>query len=164
MMSGMRGLAVVSFALVSVLLTSGCAASSIGGEQPRPTSQQDAILLAKNCMSDQGWEVEIIDGATAAEVPDSQMDSYLRAVSECSNILGFTTPRELTDEELKLAFEAQVANRSCLMELGYELPEGPTLQAYIDAKGAWTPFSDLPDLDPDEFASVERECPQYQVW
>lgn len=164
MASGIRTVGVISLVLVGTLLVSGCAGSTAGFEAPRPTSQQHAILLAKSCMSERGWEVEIIDGATAAEVPDAQMDSYVQAVSECSEILGFTTPRELTDDDLGLAFEAQVANRSCLIELGYDLPKAPTLQAYVDSNGAWTPYSDLPDLDPDAFASVERECPQYQVW
>lgn len=147
-----------------MLVLSGCVEASTVAEAPRPTSKEDAIVLAKNCMSDRGWEVDIIDGATAAEVPDAQMDSYLRAVSECSEVLGFTTPREFSDEDLGFAFDAQTANRLCLIELGYEIPEGPIRQAYIDSQGAWTPYSDLPDLGPEEFAAAERQCPQYQLW
>ena len=147
-----------------VLALSACAGSSDDSGLPRPTSQADATAQAQECMHEMGWEVKVVDGATEATVPNDQYESYVRALSACADKIGLTSREPLTESEFKDAYQRQTGTLECLNRLGFDLPSGPSVQEYIDSSGAWTPYSDLPDMSALSLKEVEEKCPQQQIW
>jgi hypothetical protein len=47
----------------------------------------------------------------------------------------------------------------CLRAEGFEI-DPPSLDTYIDMRGNWVPYDDLPELPGEEFIALEQKCPQ----
>jgi hypothetical protein len=69
------------------------------------------------------------NGLTFSDVPPEQESELTTAINECQAEYPVSPP---TPENLNILYKAEVEQRLCLIGLGYELPEPPTLATYID--------------------------------
>ncbi|MGA7271003.1 MAG: hypothetical protein WB239_08015 [Acidimicrobiia bacterium] len=69
-------------------------------------------------------------------------------------------PSASTPAEFAVKYELFLRMAQCLEGLGYRV-DMPTLDTYIDSRGNWTPYDDIPDLlSYDESTRLYTECPQ----
>jgi hypothetical protein len=147
--------------IIAATLTPGCSAE----ESPEPTSHatsaQEAADRQSACLRDRGWAVTITaDGGISSSVSEEQMDVYRQDIEECGK--GLLPDRaKFTDEQWSEMYAAVIESADCLAEQGYEAPETPSLQAFIDLNGDWSPHS---TIDTYEFERLEALCPQAEYW
>lgn len=112
------------------------------------------------CMLDAGWEShEMANGGVIFGAPEGQGTAFDNSELECMNNAGIApTPvtSPLTDEELRQAYDSTVILRNCLSDAGFEVADPPSIQAYIESEGEWTPLAELP---PESLLGVEAICP-----
>jgi hypothetical protein len=125
--------------------------------------------LLVRCIQDQGFAVEVIppgDGISFAAVPVDQNQAAVDAAEACEAGLGLPelTAADYTDEIRELMYKYQLALRQCLISAGYDIPEPPSRDSFVDnffndPWNAYTsvPGSDLTDTGPD---SISYRCPQ----
>ena len=151
-------------AVATPALLTGCA-----GEEPREptshaTSAEDATNRQSACLRDRGWEVSITDdGAisiSSSSVSEEQLDLYRKDAEECGEGL-LPDPAAFTDEQWSEMYTAVTNSADCLAKQGYEAPDRPTLQAFIDMDGGWSPYSEIDTYD---FERLEDLCPQAEYW
>jgi hypothetical protein len=150
---------------VCVALISGCSGDAIERssaylQEGTPEEQQ---LL--RCMQQKGWDVSMgRGGGVTAELPSEQIDQYDAAQAECGFDVADGGDVVLTDEMLNDGYALQVDTFDCLREEGYDvLSDPPTLQAYIDRRGSWTPYGELPAMPEDEWIQIQEVCPQSNI-
>lgn len=113
-------------------------------------------------MEDAGWVVTLTpdNGFSFSDVPEEQQEVLSQALTDCQT--KFPAP-PMNASNLTVLYEAEIAQRDCLVGLGYEMPEPPTLDTYIDSYGsdAWFAISDTnPEtMTPAVYADVLRQCP-----
>lgn len=130
------------------------------------TDQNFAANLA-GCMKDAGWDVEVhADNSMSAEYPDEQDDAYTAALDSCKAEFGYDVPPpELTTEQLKTLYQANMALAGCLREQGHQINDIPSEQAFIDGSGVFDPYGELQNpggsaLTEDEYAKLIKICPE----
>lgn len=120
------------------------------------------------CMRAEGWNATAHDrGITIPDVSVDQRDEISASRARCHEQLGIDdlpTAADLTDEQVIDQYEALVETKACLEGLGYDIPEPPSPEAFLDQwrseTGPWHPYESLGLLGPTEFAAVEEACPQ----
>lgn len=149
----------------SMVLT-GCSAITSLIPQPGPTSQADAVSQNAACLRDLGWtDFELESDGVVFNGQVEQLDPWLEAVQTCSEEVGMPRQRALTDEEYEQAFAAQSSVLACLRVLGYDLPDAPSFQTYVDSKAAWSPYNELDQtVLMNDLSSLEEQCPQATLW
>jgi hypothetical protein len=125
--------------------------------------------LLVRCIQDQGFAVEVIppgDGISFAAVPVDQNQAAVDAAEACEAGLGLPelTAADYTVEIRELMYEYQLALRQCLISAGYDIPEPPSRDYFVDSffNNPWNaytsvPGSDLTDTGP---GSISYRCPQ----
>ncbi|QHO69625.1 hypothetical protein [Marisediminicola antarctica] len=150
---------------VCVALISGCSTGAIerSSEYLQEGTPEEQQLLV--CMQEKGWDVSIgRGGGVAAEFPSEQEDQYDAAQAGCGFDVADGEDVVLTDELLNDGYALQVDTLDCLRGEGYDgLSDPPTLQAYIDERGSWTAYGELPAMPEDEWIQIQETCPQPNV-
>lgn len=110
-------------------------------------------------MEERGWETEVEDdGGVVTEWTDAQENIYKVDSAECSTAAGGDD--ELTPAEYEAGYDALIENWECIIDEGYDLPEPPTYQAWMDIGAAWNPYADLPEsVTGDELVALTTACP-----
>ncbi|WP_130485422.1 hypothetical protein [Microcella putealis] len=157
-----RGTLAISCVLLLAGVT-GCSASDDTVPAPVATSERHAAELRAACLTERGWDVVVApDNAVAAEIPADQMDVYVRDSEECGEGLApdrqsFTT--EQWGEWYALAIEAA----DCLADEGFAVDDRPSLQAFTDANGDWSPHIALFEaglISSSQIENLRETCPQ----
>lgn len=120
------------------------------------------------CLKDRGWEVTIEwDGGVIADsrtIPIEQKPLYEQDTKECFEEMDARLV--LDDSEKERLYNAELATRDCLIELGHEIPGPPTLQTYLDTyeDRPWTAWSyvDLRNMVESDYRQLNEACPQPQ--
>ncbi len=157
------------FAIVTVSVAlgflSGCAAQPPPPvvKEPEPPvvmlgGHTDPVFV--QCMLDAGWEShEMANGGVIFGAPEGQGTAFADSERECMNSAKIApTPviSPLTEEEFRQAYDSTVIVRNCLSGAGFDVADPPSIQAYIEADGEWTPLAELP---PESLLGVEAICP-----
>ena len=118
------------------------------------------------CLTDAGWEVQrSIEGGVQGPVnlPPAQLASYQSAADACADETGWSTPlSDFTDKQRHELYVQEVAEQSCLTELGYPGDEPPSEQTYLDTFASidqYYAFRAVSDLHKQEFEAAIRSCP-----
>lgn len=149
-----------------IALLAACSSSPA----PTPSSTEETATLTageriaavKRCIEDRGWSVALTpdNGLTFSDVPPEQESELTTAINECQAEYPVSPP---TPENLNILYKAEVEQRLCLIGLGYELPEPPTLATYIDTytTDPWFAIADAsPEtMSPAKYAEVLGKCP-----
>lgn len=109
-----------------------------------------------------GW-----DQSVGGDYPDGQRDAFWAAMHTCNEkgLAEFPLP-VYDDTTMKAAYHAEVAERKCLVDAGYDIPEPPALQSYLDNFNGrrWeaieTIFSSHPEVFKDDgYRKLMTLCP-----
>lgn len=148
---------------VMALLLGGCAVPSGGSGVPRPSSRAEATELLAECLRERGWEVTVnpVDGGIDSEYPSDQEDAASADSKACYESTGANQARELTADDYIRGYAMMLESLKCLREQGVDLPDAPSFQEYVDSKGNYTPYRDLPDGRYEELLTA---CPQPHIW
>jgi hypothetical protein len=124
----------------------------------------EATRLLVECVNDQGFAVTLDpDGGIGFGSVSAEQNGLATAVYfACKAGLRLQAPEPLTSAQWEKVYAYEVALASCVAELGYSVSDPPSLDAYIDSQGDWSPYFDLPDsalLNLD----LIRTCPQNPV-
>lgn len=117
------------------------------------------------CLHDQGFAAEVTpDRALRYDFGSAeQQPAFDAAMDACESEVGIMPPPEpLSEAELVRLYESYLTARSCLIGLGYSLPEPPSEDAFVDtyATDPWSPFNDLDVTGGDAWAEITAACPQ----
>jgi hypothetical protein len=148
--------------VAAATLLTGCSAEATPEPTPHATSAQDAAERQSACLRDRGWTVTITDdGAiSSSSVSEEQLDVYRKDIEECGE--GLLPDRaKFTDEQWAEMYAAIIETADCLGKQGYDAPDRPSLQAFIDMNGDWSPYSNIDTYD---FERLENLCPQAEFW
>lgn len=164
---------VVSCAVVVAVLS---ACSGAQGEDAVKTSAPppvaDSSLPASpvadrlvECMTEDGWEVSRSwsGGIDSVSIPQEQLSAYNRSLEACSASSGWSGLAEISQEQKRELYDQEVANHRCLVDLGVESADPPTLETYMATyQTAEQYYSFLPGFDALGQAEMERAvaaCP-----
>lgn len=128
-----------------------------------PVAEVYDLLIA--CMAEEGWHGEVRDGGIQfSGTPPDQRPALREAMAECEREVGLPDPSTFTEEDLRRQHAFKVDLRECLVDEGYDLPPAPTVEAFLDMQGAWTPYGDMFHLgfadDHAEWTRLQVVCPQ----
>ncbi|GBE21821.1 hypothetical protein BMS3Bbin01_01173 [bacterium BMS3Bbin01] len=120
--------------------------------------------LIVECVRDQGFAVTLDpDGGIGyASVPPEQNQLADAAYYACKAGLHVPKPEPLTMEQLEKMYAYVVALVGCLESQGYSVADPPSLDAYIDSRGDWNPYTGL-SVGLDVWVPLNRACPQNPV-
>jgi hypothetical protein len=115
------------------------------------------------CLSEHGWDVTVnpVDGGIENELPTEQGDAYSADLAACYDETGANEVRELTQDDYAKGYAMMLNSLECLRDEGVDLPDAPSYQEYVDSKGMYTPYRDMPDGRSEELLAA---CPQPQLW
>jgi hypothetical protein len=149
--------------VVAVTLLLGGCSPAPGGDGDRPGSRAEATERFAECMTERGWIVTVdpVDGGVSAEFSSDQEDAYSADTDACYESTGANQARELTQDDYAKGYAMMLESLECLRNEGVDLPDAPSYQAYVDLKGMYTPYRDMPDGRYEELLTA---CPQPQLW
>jgi hypothetical protein len=170
----LTGLVTASLALCLPLLV---ACSSASDQQrldptPKPYVETDldrkveaATRLYNDCMTREGWipqEVPALNDADKTGLgysyTDEQAPQFQASSATCVDESGMASVvPPLTEADMREGYKSVLNMRECLRLEGFDMPQAPSLQSYLDADASWTPY-DYVSLD--RFQDAERACPQ----
>jgi len=131
----------------------------------------ERIDLVVACVEERGFEASSYRGfgVRIEYAGKEQEEIATRAEGECWEEVEqrFPAPPPLSHEE-RYYYMLDVAE--CLRDLGYDIPEAPSLEAYVDQMSAdrpsidlWDPYSILMGRGVDTYAIQREQCPP-EIW
>jgi hypothetical protein len=127
------------------------------------TSGQEWLDSVFECLREAGWNANpTFDGGWTVDVPPEHRPAFRTAQSACEAKVGpMPAVVPLTQEQIIHRYAYLLEMRACLINLGYEISEPPSLKEFVDtwATGPWSPYLDLPTGPTPE---TERSCPQVE--
>lgn len=154
-----------------VLALAGCAGSPVpestgnGSEQPAASEVTELVV---GCLQDAGWDVILqSDGYEIRNLTEAQTASYELDEAECQEASGWNdmAAEELTPERLSVMYDDELVRADCLRAEGFDVPEAPSRQSYIDRYTGEDPwyaykFVEPADLSEAEWTALQEKCPQ----
>jgi hypothetical protein len=157
---------IVAVCALMVMAVAACASGESGGdERPPLPSAQDFAVTMQQCLSDEGWEVEVSwDGGIEFSLPADQTDQFMAAQQVCLERTGYDRPMEYTLEEAASLYDELLEVADCVRDLGYAVADPPSRQAYAEqlARGehaTWHPYYGAGATSPDEVREKWEACP-----
>jgi hypothetical protein len=168
-------IALVTSVTLFVLTGSFLAACSGIQERTEPTEPASTPLsmsprgdMLYHCLRQKGWDVEIEwDGGVIADsesIPIAQEPIYSADSADC--LAQVETVFAVDFAGKRALYEAEVKTRDCLILNGYDIPEAPTEQVYVDNYDvdlwmAWS-YVNLRNMDEASYRALNTLCPQPQ--
>lgn len=167
-------LAAIAVAVV-VLAVSGCSWTTPGPSTPgqRPTfsgTVSEYVRVLADCLNKAGVNASVEtgpDGRARADFPATSREELERnreVIDDCKARLP-AQPSPKTDADFKLMYDHLVAQSRCIKNEGYEVPQVPSWQSFLDAVRAdrleWEPVSLVPDTLMD---SLRKKCVDAESW
>ncbi len=163
-----------------LMLVGGSAAcTESGGEDPPSTVEvsdflidDDLTIWLYDCIVEAGLNPELqLDtpyGAVIASntFTEADLNLYQRTSSDCearAREQGVARPLDYVKTEADWAaeYDRRLTAHSCLQVAGYDVEDPPSLAAYVDGEGLWSPHTVLlAGLGPTEAEQLFYECRQ----
>jgi len=169
---------------ISLLVASGCSAG-----EPEPAATETLSYAQRmevwtentaSCLRDRGWDATSnIMSVRVHGVPPGQEDAYRADYQDCWGRYGEASDPEygvtVTPEAASSYFAALQTGSECLRELGFNVPDAPSEQSFVNAivnTGNllyWDPFEVTWDENQRNALGVEineirEQCPQPNLW
>jgi hypothetical protein len=159
----MPELRLVFLAPLAVLLAS-CAWSGPTAPEFTPPPNASRAEIMVGCLTELGWEGLEVDwdgGTDTSHIPDEQRDLYDADQARCAERYPYKPP---TESDVRELYAAELENSSCLSDLGYDMPEPPSEQVFVDTFGTATQWfamtsATLEAMDAATYESVFTACP-----
>lgn len=116
-------------------------------------------------MADAGWQVTRSwqGGIESGEIPQEQAEAYNEVLAVCSESSGWSRLGDVTGGQKRELYEQELANHQCLIDLGIESAEPPTIETYLATyQTVEQYYSFLPgfdSLDPESMQEAVAQCP-----
>lgn len=153
--------------LVSVGVLTGCGSEGAAPGASSPSSSTDGMSAVAACLTQRGWQATFDPTDQSVEVkgvPDAQRSAYARDNKQCMAQAGQDGPAApLTDDQLHVVYEHEVATAQCLRELGVTVPQASSEQAFKDAYASGSAFSayaSVGNVDQETWQQFNEKCPQ----
>ena len=149
--------------VVIALCLAGCAAEPDTAEIDYVTSEAEADQRYADCMEEKGWEPSVDpNGGVEIGGHESQIEKLTADGEECDSRPEMQS-KPWTDEDYRLYYEAVSKVADCVAAAGYDVPEKPSLQVFIDqikgvaSEDQWYPHENVPDSD---LSKMLNTCPE----
>ena len=116
-------------------------------------------------MRDKGTEVvfDITGGLSGPEMDSSQSGLWAAAANTCGTETGYFNP-QLSQSQIRQLYSQEVAERACLAELGFDSPEPPSEQSFIDSYGTGDQYYAVHSAGADQvgrgkMSEIVQKCP-----
>ncbi|WP_296137596.1 hypothetical protein [uncultured Tessaracoccus sp.] len=136
----------------------------------RAEEQRRFFELNVACVEEDGWELEVDrverSFTVAGGVPEEQQQAWEATRKRCEEqFAGQKEPQfeSRDDPRWPEAHELQRQLAECLRNEGYEIPEPPTLDVFVDQAMAgdwWLAWAHLPELDETAHRHLMEVCPE----
>ncbi len=132
----------------------------------------DLTIWLYDCIVEAGLNPELqLDwpyGAQIASNTFTEADAtlYDKTLSDCqarAREEGVARPLDYvkTEADWAVEYDRRLTSHSCLQDAGYDVEDPPSLAAYVDGDGIWSPHTRLlSGLGPVEAEQLFYECPQ----
>ena len=159
-------------AILVALLMASCSAESTAPPSEASAeylSYPERIDLVVVCVREKGFEATSYEGfgISIEAAGDAQLDAAGLAEGECWEDVEerFPAPPPLSEEE-QYYYMLEVAE--CLRDLGHDVPDAPSIEAYVDQAFGddppdelWDPYSTLSRRGVDIWQLQREACPPY---
>lgn len=113
------------------------------------------------CMAKDGYTGKILpDGTTQWDgLSKDAMPAFNAAQDTCGKAFPYEA---LTDAQVRQMYDLELANRQCLVKLGFDIPEAPSEQTYVDTYNTdkwWIAISFVPTDNWSAYQSAVAACP-----
>lgn len=164
-------------AVVALVALAGCAASGdevaeVPYERPGWMAEQAQVQdeyreSLQSCVRAKDWNVTVdryggvVEPFDTADVPRWEADR-----DACLAEMGVSGEARLDRERAELLYDRQVDTWRCVLDLGYDVPEPPSQETFVEAllgggTRDWHPYGDLVGAIPwSEWEALEETCPQ----
>ncbi|GBD85155.1 hypothetical protein BMS3Abin02_01559 [bacterium BMS3Abin02] len=165
--------AIAALVLVTVV---GCTRSADRGEvqasgrTPFAPESVEAMQAIASCLRDRGFAAEVatgggiqpgIDIPVGGQEPQAMEDAFEACQSELTAAGVIEPVSRFSPTRLERLYRDYQDAAACLRDLGYDVPEAPSLEAFIETNAAaWDPFSDVPATRSDQERAY-GECWDY---
>lgn len=148
----------VALLVAASLSLAGCATAEPAAPKVPQAELPDYTAIYQKCMEDRGWEYTEgrgeYDGAFS--YPEEQGSAFLADDVICTEEMGLPAAVEPTADDYRRAWQAGTLIAECLAENGYDVPEYPSEQEYVDQELGISPYELVP-WNEDEDAKLA--CP-----
>jgi hypothetical protein len=149
---------------VALVLMTGCtqASTTTPSGIDGLISDEDDLRAVAQCLSDRGWEAELIDGAIGVDVPADQAEAYERDSLECWSEAGVDTSGTLSEADYQAIYDWYSTIAECLRGAGWGTPERPSYEVFRSTydSSPWIPWSEVP---PTDIGRASDACPVMDV-
>jgi hypothetical protein len=169
-----RQLISAALAATFLLALGGCAAAPQGEEGFSPAAQEEIAARASemrekvvDCLQERGWDVVLeSDGWSIEGTNAEQAESYTQDQEACQEETGFNDLKgpPLTEAQMKDLYKFEVDLAECLRREGYEIPDAPSEQAFIDrytTTDAWYAYRTVEPTSEESWNELQETCPQF---
>jgi hypothetical protein len=122
---------------------------------------QEHLRYLETCMRETGFEMTF-DGVSGFVIdPGSQQEAFDSALTECDDLADTEAPQP-PKVDRETAYRMALAIEECLESEGFEIPDAPSLDAYLESwgSGPWHPYQYIP-LRGEALADLNKRCPQF---
>ena len=143
----MPGRPIAAFVVpVIALALASCSATSEPPVDEVLNTSRAAVIVG--CLADRGWDLSVrFDGGVSiSDVPEEQQGPLLADVRECEEEFPYQAP---TASQIREIYAAELDNRECLIDLGYEIGPPPSEQAFVDTFGTAERWYAMTDAHPE---------------
>lgn len=122
---------------------------------------QEHLRYLETCMREMGFEMTF-DGVSGFVIdPGSQQEAFDTALTECDDLADAEAPQP-SKVDRETAYRMALAIEECLESEGFEIPDAPSLDAYLESwgSGPWHPYQYIP-LRGEALADLNKLCPQF---
>lgn len=152
--------------LIGVTLVMGACTDNPDLPSPEPSSTDEYGIVMARCLNDKGWDVKpAADGGFETDtVPAEQMEQFQADIEACQGEHGYSNDLVYTPERAERYFDASLEAAECLRDLGYEIADPPSRQAFVEAlvndePPPWYPHHEAMAAG-GLLSELEAECPQ----
>jgi hypothetical protein len=164
------GVVVAGLVLLAGCGGTGAPTTTVLDESARPEpalrdlTHLEVLELIASCLREEGWSPVVEDGGiTFGGVPVELRETLMEATAECERRIGIPEPRPLDAGELEELYAMHLEALACLRSEGYQLPDPPSLEDYVENQGGWQPHEQVLQLlwtDDAEWTRLNEVCPR----
>ena len=167
----LAGLGLSALCLSVLGLLAGCSDRPVvpGGPSSGSDELRTWVTAVVECLHESGWGDASVSpdgsGIELDNLPAAQHAAFASARAACEEEAGpQPNAARLTREDVEALYVKLLAARECLSGLGYAISDPPSKAEFVDSyftdRGPWSPYTELPELSPEELARVNEVCPQ----
>lgn len=167
-MRAVRSVALRNFCAAAIVLSglvfSGCASSPEPPSSTVPTSEADATIALRDCLSEKGWDAQIEQGGVVVDFPEEQRGALQTDTDACNEVLDPT--KLMSDEDRREFYDLQVETANCLAENGSPV-EIPSWAVFNEGSAQWNPYVALRESGEMPVGGLDQLmalCPQHTYW